>query len=273
MFTIKQGKNENEFLAYDLNNNTIGAGFLNLYEPSDIYEKIRLNIFIDINVDNIKNKSKIKDRIFNKLMKRAYCIKKENANIDVRVYHCCFADDTESVNYYSSKEGFVHDEGMHILRIKLNDKIFDMIDIKNVSFSELELVDQEIIKKLINIHKTVFRPGYTIDDINLLIQKKGWKNITAISDGEIIGNIMLFINKDDKNNQFGWIEDLFVCKGWRKKGIGKNLIVKGLKYFHNVKIDEVRLELWSSNERARSIYQKLGFEFYKETESSIGKFL
>ncbi|WBW98392.1 GNAT family N-acetyltransferase [Oceanirhabdus sp. W0125-5] len=269
---IKKGKNENEFLAYDSENNFLGKGGAYPFIASDLYENKRHNIYINIDVEESKNKDEIKDHIFDKLLERAYSIKEENKDLETKVYHCCFSNDKENIDYYSSKEGFVHDEGMHILRNTMTNLNYKIDPIDNIEITEWPLATEEEILKFIHVHKTVFTPGYSIEEVLDFQKKTGWHNIAATCNGEIIGDIMVYVIEDD-NKKIGWVEDLLVCKSWRKKGIGKLLIGKALEYFNKIKVDESRLEVWSANDRAPSLYKKLGYEFYKETESSIGKFI
>lgn len=270
---IKNGKTEKEFEAYDAENNFLGKGGAYPSLASDLYDNQRLNIFINIDVADSANKKEIKDRIFAKLIEKAYSIKEENKDLETRVYHCCFSNNKESIDYYTSKDGFIHDEGMHIIRNTMTNNNYNIKPIDNIQFSKWSLDTEEEISKLINVHKTVFNSGYSIDEILNLQKKNGWKNIVATYNGEIVGNIMLYVTEEDSNKRIGWVEDLFVCKSWRKKGIGNVLIYKALEYFKKIQVDESRLEVWSANKRALSLYNQLGYEFYEETESSIGKFI
>ncbi|HAG44617.1 MAG TPA: hypothetical protein DCL31_16455 [Clostridium sp.] len=55
--------------------------------------------------------------------------------------------------------------------------------------------------------------------------------------------------------------------------MGKNLLIRAFKNLKDLDIKESRLEVWSANKRALSVYSSVGYNFYKETESSIGMFL
>lgn len=81
------------------------------------------------------------------------------------------------------------------------------------------------------------------------------------------------MKEDEHKNKYGWIDDFFVSKEYRREGIGKNLLNKALYELRFRNINESRLEVWSANVRAMSLYKKLGFQFYKETECAIGMFL
>ncbi|MFN7252456.1 MAG: GNAT family N-acetyltransferase [Anaerobacillus sp.] len=272
--SVVQGENGNVYHAIDEKNNVLGKGWIYASKPSDIYTYSRLDIFIEMEIYEKKHNTQIKDSIFDTLMAEANKIKSENPDQVVRVYNCCFSNDIESINYYCSKEGFVHDEGMHIIGLQMGTEPY-MVNCKNdeIHYVSLPLNSDNEITRLIDVHKNVFRSGYSIEMIKELKQKKGWKSIAATYNGEIVGNIMLWVNEEDPNAPYGWVEDLFVLNDWRKKGIAKELITRGLAHFQELPVLEVKIEVWSANERAMKLYKEFGFEFQKETESSIGMFL
>lgn len=272
---VTQGEKETVYHAMDEQNNVVGKGWIFPSIPSDIFAYPRLNIFIEMEVERGEGELFIKDQLFATLLKRAKEIKKEHQDKKVRVYHCCFSNDQEAIKYYSNKSGFHHDEGMHIIRKKMNDDALlpHIDDSPHVSYEALPLNSEEEIVQLITAHQTVFRSGYSVESIQELKGKLGWKSIAAFCNGEIVGNIMLWVNDEDPNNTYGWVEDLFVTKEGRNKGIGRNVVAQGLSHFHDLQVPEVRIEVWSANERAMNLYKQFGFTFYEETESSIGMFL
>ena len=100
-----------------------------------------------------------------------------------------------------------------------------------------------------------------------------WFSIAALHEDKIIGNIIIVVKEDENKLQYGWVDDLFVSKKWRRFGIGKALVLEAFKQMKQLGIKESRLEVWSSNERAMILYRNTGYEFYKETECAIGMFL
>lgn len=269
--TIDSGESEKKIIAYGPEKEVLGWGYISPFLSSDLYNNRRYNIFINVGVESDKNKQEIKDFIFENLMKRARNIRNKYKNMEARVYHCCFSEDTENINYYKSKEGFNHDEGMHIIKCDINDKNYDYILPDGVTLIENILNSDQGINSFIKSHSKVFENGaYTVEEINEFKNKEGWKSISIKDEDAIIANILLCFDRYE-SKRIGLIEDLFVHKKWRGKGIGKYLISEGLEYFKSKGINESRLEVWSANKRALELYNKFGFEFYKETQSSIGR--
>jgi ribosomal protein S18 acetylase RimI-like enzyme len=274
MYKIKDSERKHMLEAYDKENNLVGEAVISPFMDADLAEKPRLNIYIDITVKDVANKTSLKDQMFDEIMKRARDIKEENKDIDVRVYHCCFSNNKENIAYYSSKEGFKYDEGMHIIKKELTEESFHIIDIEDIDFVKLELIDEEEIIQLIEKQSKVFASsGYSVEDLKELRSENQWFSIAAKHEGEILGNIIIIVKEDESNTKYGWVDDLFVSKEGRNRGIGKNLILRALEGLKALNIKESRLEVWSANKRALSVYNSVGYKFHEETESSIGMFL
>lgn len=273
IYKIKDSTRKNMLEAYDQDNCLVGEAVISPFMDSDLSEKPRLNIYIDISVKNDENNIELKDQMFDEIMKRARGIKEENKDIYVRVYHCCFSDNKENIAYYSSKEGFKYDEGMHIIKKELTEENYHIEDIGGIDFVKLELIEDDEIIQLVEKQNKVFATGYSLEDLKILRSENQWFSIAAKHEGEIVGNIIIIVKENEDDIKYGWVDDLFVSKEWRKRGIGKNLILRAFKNLKALDIKESRLEVWSANKRALSVYSSLGYKFHEETESSIGMFL
>lgn len=108
--------------------------------------------------------------------------------------------------------------------------------------------------------------------IKELQEKKGFNSIAIFDNESLIANILLHI-EDIKGVKYGWLEDMFVSRAYRNKGLGEYLVLKGLAYFKKEGVMSSRLEVWSSNQRAPKLYYKVGYKFVKESEVSIGKMI
>jgi len=273
MYTVKDSQRKNFIEAYDENNILVGEAIISPFMESDLYDKQRLNIYIDIDVKDIKDKKIVMDLMFDELLKRGKNIKKENEDLDVKFYHCCFSDNKENIEYYLSKEGFKHDEGMHIIRKEIDEEEFSILEIDGIEFTELYFDDEKEIKQLVEEQNKVFKHGYAVEDLKEIKNNTEWFSIAAKHEDLIVGNVVIIVKQDDDGTKYGWVDDLFVSNAWRKKGIGESLMSRAFNKLKELNVRESRLEVWSSNKRAMSVYSKLGYKFLKETETSIGVFL
>lgn len=276
-YLIKNSMRKNILEAYDAGKNLVGEAVISPFMSSEIFDQPRLNIYIDISVRDIDDKIELKDQLLYELINRGKIMakkeKEQNRNLEVKFYHCCFSDNKENIEYYSSKEGFNHDEGMYVLKLDIGEEKIEITQIKEVEFVNLELSEDEEIKELVKKQGEIFVSGYSVDDLKKIKSENRYFSIAAKHKGEIVGNVMVIMKENDDSSQYGWIDDMFVSKDYRRLGIGKNLIVAVINNLRNLNIKESRLEVWSSNIRAMAMYNSVGYKFHEEVESAIGMFL
>jgi len=99
----------------------------------------------------------------------------------------------------------------------------------------------------------------------------GWVNFTAFDGDAIAGNITLFLEKE--NPTIGIIEDLFVRRPWRRRGVAKALLSTALTHFQGSFVERVQLEMWSANKHAHQLYRAFGFVPIDETEIALGRYV
>jgi ribosomal protein S18 acetylase RimI-like enzyme len=61
-------------------------------------------------------------------------------------------------------------------------------------------------------------------------------------------------------SKFGYIEDLFVDKKFRNKGIGTSLVKKAMKEMKKMKVNAVFVATGKKNKKSIKIYKSLGFK-------------
>ncbi|MDU1414129.1 MAG: GNAT family N-acetyltransferase [Clostridium sp.] len=276
-YFIKNSMRKNMLEAYDESKNLVGEAVISSFMSSEIFDQPRLNIYIDISVKDMADKIEIKDQLLYELINRGKTIAKKEKeqikNLEVKFYHCCFSDDRENIEYYSSKEGFKYDEGMHILKLEIGEDKVETTQIKEIEFVNLELSDDEEINELVKKQGEIFASGYSVDDLKKIESENEYFSIAAKHKGEIVGNVMVIVKENEDNSQYGWIDDMFVSKGYRRLGIGRNLMLAAINKLRILAVKESRLEVWSSNIRAIAMYNSVGYKFYEEVESAIGMFL
>jgi ribosomal protein S18 acetylase RimI-like enzyme len=62
------------------------------------------------------------------------------------------------------------------------------------------------------------------------------------------------------HQEIGWISDVYVKQEFRQKGIAKSLIEQSLVEFKQLGYNDVRLNVFSFNQKAISLYEKIGFK-------------
>lgn len=131
--------------------------------------------------------------------------------------------------------------------IKSSNKDIDrLIEYKKITIYEYakDLSDEEIDK--INNYVTSGVPKLINDYYNIIVD-------------DIIVGCILLTNKDDGK----LLDEIYLDKEFRNKGIGTSII----KDIINNNDDIVYLWVYKENEKAISLYKKLGFNVIDETES------
>jgi len=210
--------------------------------------------------------------LFNKLQDRAKEVKEANKDIVAYLYYGCFADDTSKVDFYLSK-GFVHEEGTHLLELRISDYHMENCELEQITIKENPLIDQSEKEKLIELSNDIFLKTMDLDLLNKINENEMTMHYTAYQNNEMIGHIIIYAEKTDTGKLVGKIENLFVVRQWRHKNIAKGLMDMAMEYFKNNGIEEVLLEVWSANKVAYGFYEKLNFRFIKETELYPGVYL
>ena len=94
--------------------------------------------------------------------------------------------------------------------------------------------------------------------------------LIAWANGKPVGMAYAWIVKSFlffKEEKYGYIGEVWVEEGFRRKGIGRKLVEKIIEWFKSKGIKWIRTDVLSKNKRAFKFYEKLGFkEFQKELE-------
>ena len=91
-------------------------------------------------------------------------------------------------------------------------------------------------------------------------RKRIKNSLFAISEGRIIGMIAVIYKEN-----FGELNGLYVKKEFRKRGIGKELILSALSEIKEHK-DFARLSVTRKNEHAIKLYKDIGFRIIQESK-------
>lgn len=223
-----------------------------------------------------ENEGLIKDILLEKIYYRAGEIKKSLSKRDVLLAIDCFFNHGLEMAYYISK-GFLPYQTRYQMARSLLQSI-PLIESPlgiNVSKCEINLETEQ--RKYLKAYNQAFPQNpQTIENLKNLISlgKSEFRvEITTLNkENEIIGGITVSRSKEETQNQVGLIEDVFVLPSWRRRGIAKYLISKGLLYLRDNGITEARLEVLAQNEAALKLYKGMGYKVLNK-ELILGVYL
>lgn len=91
-----------------------------------------------------------------------------------------------------------------------------------------------------------------------------WRAVfIAVEDGKIVGMVLGKIFRSmyiQGHERLGYISNLYVKKGFRKKGLGKKLTQAVIDWFKSKEAVALTLEVYEKNKAALNLYHKLGFK-------------
>jgi ribosomal protein S18 acetylase RimI-like enzyme len=93
--------------------------------------------------------------------------------------------------------------------------------------------------------------------------EKSTKLIIAQEDGEIVGFMLCLLSPNApifKERTLGLISDVYVRKERRQKGVAKEMLKVGLRWFMKNKVKSVQLSVAAANFEARAVWGQLGFK-------------
>jgi GNAT superfamily N-acetyltransferase len=263
---------ENIFVALDKDGTYLGSIYIYPFYAYDLEPEHPHNLYLYLHSEPGKEMSEqVKDQLLEKVLQRAAEIKKEEKQTKTRVYTGFLPHQKEGMDYFLQR-GFIHDEGMHVLERLSREVIPPMEMPRGVTVQSWKMVTEVEQQQFIETHRQIFpRHPYSHERLSELKSLPGWNNFTAFDEEDIAGNVMMHINPDD--TAVGWIEDLFVQRDYRRRGIGRFLVHTALTYFHNMGIHRVQLEHWSANKPALQLYRAFGFSQIDETEIAVGRYV
>lgn len=262
-------KQENTFIALDSQGTFLGAMFLYPFYDPDLEPEHPHNIYLHLQPGEGVLSESVKDALLENALRRAAAIKVEEGQDKTWVY-ASFVKDRKDESAYFLQRGFTHDGGMYILERCETTAPSPVESVAGIDVRSWAMDSTADRQRFIEAHRQVFfRHPYSHEGLQALQAKPGWGNYTAFAGDEIAGNIMVYV----EDGNVGWIEDLFVAKAWRRRGIARALSGEALAHLHRAGVERVQLEHWCANKPAFQFYSTLGFVPGEETELAVGKYV
>lgn len=100
-----------------------------------------------------------------------------------------------------------------------------------------------------------------VNSIHLTLEEDSNAHLfVADVDGAILGAAFMNISISlDKGGKYIWLNDLFVDKNHRNRGIAKKMLLKIIYWAENNELKGIELETGINNEATKALYNSLGF--------------
>lgn len=129
--------------------------------------------------------------------------------------------------------------------------------------------DEAILTELQNIsfgENWGFAPN-TVEEIHARVRlnRVTPEGIIFIMDGDRTMAYNWTLRASDDKSSVGWVAMTGVHPDYRGKGLGRGVVVAGMRYLKEQGVDGIELEVDAANPSARELYLKLGFKKVGET--------
>ena len=235
------------------------AGFYPYFNP-ELNPDHPNNIYIDIESEQLVMYSSLMENLLQHLLSQVNLYIKNKGLTNVRIFHFS-RKITPGKQALFKRYGFYRTTGL----VVLNKQIESVEDLDLDMLEEVNLDDKKTIDQIIFMYNKIFSEAKTMSWIDDLKQNPDFKIVVYKTEDRIDGAI-LYYDAQSRNQDYGFIEALFVAKLARGNGIGKLLLNHANDTFLEKGYDYSKLELWASNTKAHKFYMNQG---YKE-ERTIG---
>ena len=90
--------------------------------------------------------------------------------------------------------------------------------------------------------------------------RKNGMLIAETANKKLAGMVFADISIDPVGSSTGYIRSVVVDESFRGQGIGKLLIKHAIKYLNEMNVDQILINVRSKTERAKQLYEKMGFK-------------
>jgi L-amino acid N-acyltransferase YncA len=137
-----------------------------------------------------------------------------------------------------------------------------------ISFLTNHASVDDIARYLASCDKRFMPALSTRVDINAFAEKISTRaeRFEAWSDGQLIGLVATYCNDYETRDAF--ITYGCVLDGWTRHGVALNLFKKSIDYARQQGMRRIRAEINPNNAKIIGLFQKLNFEFEKESNNS-----
>ncbi len=120
---------------------------------------------------------------------------------------------------------------------------------------EFRFAEEADLEEIVNIEKASMSNPWALSSYKEALDSEHAFIYVATESGNIAGFCVLYLTPPESE-----IPDIVIDKQYRNKGLGKVLLDNVIKELKSQGIDTVFLEVRVSNEPARALYEKVGFE-------------
>lgn len=250
---------ENIFLAFD-DGTYLGNAFV--YPTINYHQTPDTPYLLYIAVDALDGPQaeKVRQALFDAVMKRAEQLRYERADLVCRVY-AGFGNDPDKMDFYL-RNGFEPDYSM-IMEADLTTG--EQTLSADLRVQEFSLQDPDFLAQFVALYQEIFVSPFDKRAVEAQKTDVSYKNYYLLAGEEIAGAFSIRSEED-----CGWIETLFVPEAYRGMGYAKQMMAYIHHCFLSQGICKVRLEVWELARRAVNLYKACGYREVRKKDMFPG---
>ncbi len=243
--------------------------------PSHVHPQLGVwMLWLDLRVDpDYAPADQLRDRLLERIQVRAREIQ---AGLDRRamLYATYLSEGGASLAYLRSR-GFELVERIYQMQRDLSKPVPDYPQPEGAEVRDWRMETEEEQRRYLEAYDASFEnESKPLERLQHFMGWSAWApgtTFTAFVDDRVVGSVMVYYEPDLEQNEerVGYTEYVFVRPGWRRQGLARHLVTRGLHFLKERGLAYARLEVAAHNEGAVGLYRSLGYERLHE-EITLG---
>lgn len=181
----------------------------------------------------------------------------------------CAATEAPAIAYALSR-GFIHEASVFAMARDLAEPPPSAPVPVGIAVREWKMASSDERRAYLEARNAAFPESpWTLEGLSYFLRSPHWAVGTtcAAFDGErLVGNVLVYWDPHQAGaRRIGYTEEIFTLAPWRRRGIARCLIARGLAYLRAHGVSEAHLQVRATNADALGLYTALGYRIVSET--------
>ncbi|MEK5034344.1 GNAT family N-acetyltransferase [Paenibacillus sp. FSL R7-0302] len=250
---------ENVFCAFE-GEQMVAKGQLQLFNvvPPGRAAESKHKMFVNLKTWPGREKDmELRDSVYALLLERAQVLKR-TLPPEYGTLLCTgnYAAEESSHAYFAEHLGYLPDSCLYTLQRDLREPIHAVELEEGLELTNASMDSPEQRAAYLELEAEIW-PETPLGMERLLEYQEHphWTSMVVRDAGRVAGSLMVW-----QEEELGIIEDVFVCKPWRRRGIAKALLNHALMYLQEKGLEQAQLVALTTNDSALSLYHSAGFQ-------------
>ncbi|MFF2912507.1 GNAT family N-acetyltransferase [Paenibacillus sp. NPDC057934] len=230
--------------------------------PSGHLPEARHSIYMNLKaVPEWEHDFELLDHLYMQLYARALELK-ATLPAEYSTFLCVGNDSEEQANnqFFKERHSFRHLNSLFSMNRDLGLPLTELTLPTGLEMKHWQMATAQEEEDYLRLEAEVW-PDTPLGSNRLIEYKRNdlWTALVVREGETIVASLMVW-----REDNYGYIEDVFVREPWRKQGVAKYLLTQALMYSGSHGLSSVRLMVLTNNPSALKLYESLGFTARQE---------